>query len=81
MNDENKKRMEEFGKVLLLVGLISLAFAASFGCFNYATLASKSGDPDNIFWLVGFVNIVYNGFAIYKIRKAMFPDKTDESAK
>ena len=49
MNEDNKKRMEEFKNVLLLVGLITLAIAASFGCFNYATLANKAGDPDNIF--------------------------------
>ena len=81
MNDDNKKRLEEFGKVLLLVGLITLAIAASFGCFNYATLASKTGDPDGIFWLIGFVNIVYNGFAVYKISRKLFPKKKAEAKK
>lgn len=75
MNDDNKKRMEEFKNVLLLAGLIALAILASVGCFNYATLAAKAGDTDNIFWLVGIVNIVYNGFAIYKIGKKLFPPK------
>ena len=72
MNEDNKKRMEEFKNVLLLVGLITLAIAASFGCFNYATLANKAGDPDNIFWFVGFANLAYNGFAIYTLGKKLF---------
>ncbi len=75
MNESNKERMEEFKNVLLLVGLIALAILASVGCFNYATLAAKAGDPDNLFWLVGLVNIIYNGFAIYKIGKKLFPPK------
>ena len=79
MNDDNKKRLEEFGKVLLLVGLIALAILASVGCFNYATLASKAGDPDGIFWLVGIVNIVYNGFAVYRISRRLFPEPVTES--
>lgn len=75
MNESNKERMEEFKNVLLLAGLIALAILASVGCFNYATLAAKAGDPDNLFWLVGLVNIIYNGFAIYKIGKKLFPPK------
>ena len=75
MNESNKERMEEFKNVLLLAGLIALAILASVGCFNYATLAAKAGDPDNLFWLVGFANILYNGFAIYKIGKKLFPPK------
>ena len=67
--------MEEFKNVLLLAGLILLAILASVGCFDYATLAAKEGDPDNLFWLVGLVNIIYNGFAIYKIGKKLFPPK------
>jgi len=75
MNDDNKQRMEEIKNVLLLAGLIILAILSSVGCFNYATLANKAGDPDNLFWLVGLVNIIYNGFAIYKIGKKFFPPR------
>ncbi len=74
MNDDNKKRLEEFGKILLLLGFITLTIAASFGCFNYATLANKAGEPDNIYWFVGIVNLVYNGYLVYKTARKIFPD-------
>lgn len=59
MNEQNKSNISKGVKVLLFAIGISLGIAAGVGSFNYATLAKKAGDPDNIFWLVGAVNIAY----------------------
>ena len=75
MNDQGKNNVKKGVEVLLLFILGSLAIAASFGCFNYATLAKKAGDPENIFWLVGIANLVYNGFIIYHIAKMLPKDE------
>lgn len=56
---DNKSRISKGVKVLLFAIGISLGIAAGIGCFNYATLAKEAGRPDNIFWLVGAVNIAY----------------------
>ncbi len=59
MNMDNKSRISKGVKVLLFAIGISLGVYAGIGCFNYATLAKEAGKPDNIFWLVGAVNIAY----------------------
>lgn len=56
---DNKSRISKGVKVLLFLIGISLGVYAGIGCFNYATLAKKAGDPENIFWLVGAANIAY----------------------
>lgn len=59
MNEQNKNNLTKGLKVLLFIIGISLGIASGVGCFNYATLAKQAGNPDNIFWLVGAVNIAY----------------------
>lgn len=71
MNEQNKNNIKKGVKVLLFFLFVSLAIAASFGCFNYATLAKKAGEPDNIFWLVGILNLAWNGYVIYLQAKKM----------
>ena len=58
-------------EVMLLGALGFLAILSSVGCFNYATLAREAGNPDNLFWLVGIVNLAYNAFIIYRIVKTL----------
>ena len=74
--DNNIKKWLE---VMLLGALGFLAILSSVGCFNYATLAREAGSSDNLFWLVGIVNLAYNAFIIYHIYK-MLPkeDKKDK---
>lgn len=71
MNNENKERMMWGLEVLLLVIMVSLGIAAGVGSFNYATLAKQAGAPDNIFWLVGIVNIAIVLFYGYRHFKAI----------
>lgn len=71
MNTENKDRLMHGLQVLALFILGGLAVGAAFGCFNYATLAKKTGEPDNIFWLVGILNLAWNGYVIYMQAKKM----------
>lgn len=59
MNEQNKSNISKGIKVLLFLIGISLGVYAGIGCFNYATLAKKFGEPDGIFWMVGLINIIY----------------------
>ena len=75
MNQDNKNRMIWGAQVLALFILAAIGIGASFGCFNYATLAKQVGDPEGIFWLVGVGNLAAWGYAIYKIGKAIHNSK------
>ena len=71
MDEKNKKAWGHDLKMIALLGLGVLAILSSVGCFNYATLAREAGNPDNLFWLVGIVNLAYNAFIIYRIVKML----------
>lgn len=81
MDKYNKNNVNWGVEVLLLFLLGSLALAASFGCFNYATLAKEAGNPDGIFWLVGVANIVYNAFVIVRRAKEISKKYTTDYSK
>lgn len=86
MDNKNKARWGFDLKMIALIALGIIAILSSVGCFNYATLAKKAGDPDNLFWLVGIVNILYNGYIIYRLAKkwkseGKEPKPEDKSAK
>ena len=71
MNPDNKKRMIWGAMVLALFIAAAVGVGSSFGCFNYATLAKETGNPDGIFWLVGVLNLASWGYAIYLGGKAI----------
>lgn len=56
---DNNSRISKGVKVLLFLLGITLGISAGLGCFNYASLAKEAERPDNIFWLVGALNIAY----------------------
>lgn len=69
MDNKNKERWGFDLKMIALIALGIIAILSSVGCFNYATLAREAGKSDNLFWLVGIVNILYNGYIIYRLAK------------
>ena len=63
MNDDNKSRVKKGLEVLLFLINLSIGIGAAVGCFNYASLAKKTGvTGEGIFWLVGVLVIVYTVF-------------------
>ena len=66
MDKYNKNNVKWGIEVLLLFLLASMALGASIGCFNYASLAKKVGNPDGLFWFIGIANLVYNAFVIVR---------------
>ena len=73
MTEPNKKRLTDFGKVLLLVVIGFVALIAANGVWN----GVAANAVDSFYGWVAGLNIIAEGFGIWFLYKKLFP-KTEK---